>query len=505
MAIGFKKKFIIFMLLLITGNSTILGVFFYNQQKQNLINSIDKKLESIVNTANYSLEGYHDKIENKSSVSNEEYEAIVKRWDDMVRNFDLMYVWSMMKINDQIVVTTGTEENVSKEEAFKFFQIPDKELGDESLKAIENKGKYVERSKTIYAELYIVSIPFKDSKGRDYTVNASMDLKVVNKDLQNLLNLTIIIVIIISIISILITYFFATIIVKKILAIVDYAEVIASGDFTNDVSENLLKSKDEIGVLSKSIQIIKDNLVKIIVQITDTSQDLISSSEELTATSQQATIAADEVSKTIEEIANSTNSQARDTEKAAIDITELGKLIEDDQNKLNELNEYIKQVIHLKEEGIKTIQESVKKTKVTQKTTEEINDLIINISENADNIYQSSEMIKSIADQTNLLALNASIEASRAGEAGRGFSVVADEIRKLAEQSDEFAQEISNVINELKYKIQNAVTTIQGMDKIISEQTQSVQSTENTFEDIAEAIEQSTNAIYMLNESGKIM
>ena len=88
----------------------------------------------------------------------------------------------------------------------------------------------------------------------------------------------------------------------------------------------------------------------------------------------------------------------------------------------------------------------------------------------AEKIEKASEMIQNIAEQTNLLALNAAIEAARAGEAGRGFSVVADEIRKLAEQSNSFTSEITIVIEELKSKSQNAVDKVQDVIAIVDVQ-----------------------------------
>ena len=109
----------------------------------------------------------------------------------------------------------------------------------------------------------------------------------------------------------------------------------------------------------------------------------------------------------------------------------------------------------------------MKKTNTNQQASQEINEVIVNVHDSAGEIYQASQMIKTIADQTNLLALNAAIEASRAGEAGKGFAVVADEIRKLAESSKQFTEEISMVIHELQQKTERAVTTMQDMSSIV--------------------------------------
>jgi methyl-accepting chemotaxis protein len=291
-------------------------------------------------------------------------------------------------------------------------------------------------------------------------------------------------------------------------ALTKVVEKQANLDFRFDEKSKAVKyinRKDEIGIMTRSIKIMEDNIREMIMSTAESSQQVASSSEELTATSQQSSMSADEVARTIEEIANGASEQAKDTEKAVSNITELGKLIEYDQKNLEELNDSVSEVTRLKEEGVRNMKHLVEKTKSNRQASQEINEVIINANDSAEKIYQASQMIKSIADQTNLLALNAAIEAARAGEAGRGFAVVADEIRKLAEQSDKFTEEISSIINDLKSKTESAVVTMQGMNTIVKEQAESVKDTESKFEGIAVAIEKTKAVIHILNESGRLM
>jgi methyl-accepting chemotaxis protein len=320
---------------------------------------------------------------------------------------------------------------------------------------------------------------------------------------SNILNIIISIIAIIG--SILLTIIITRSITIPISLAINHINGVANYDITEDVSPEFMKRKDEIGDLSRAIQIIEDNLRVIIKQIAYNSQNVSSSSEELTATSKQVSLAMNEVARGIQEISNGVNEQADDTQKAVTNITELGALIEEEQIKLSNLNKSSIQVINLKKEGINNIQNLVQKTKMNEKASKEINEVIVNVNESAEKIYQDSQMIKNIAKQTNLLALNAAIEAARAGESGRGFTIVADEIRELAEQSDEFTEEILNIINDLKDKTENAVTTINHMAIIVSEQAKSVEQTENKFEEIAKAIENNKNSINELNKSSKTM
>lgn len=273
----------------------------------------------------------------------------------------------------------------------------------------------------------------------------------------------------------------------------------------SQIIEKHAKRTDEIGIVAKSIIGMRDNFIELINQVSTTSQQVAASSEELTSTSQQAATAADEVATTIEEIARGATDQAKETEQGASSVNVLSGLITKEQKFLKELNNSAEEVNKLKDEGIKVLVELVMKTKESGKATKDIHDVIFETSQSASKIDSASQMIKSIAHQTNLLALNAAIEAARAGEAGKGFSVVADEIRKLAEQSNSFTDEIMLIIKELSEKTQRSVTRIKEVSDIVSSQAESVESTNEKFEGITEAIEKMKNILSELNESGKEM
>ena len=301
------------------------------------------------------------------------------------------------------------------------------------------------------------------------------------------------------------TYFISFFITKPIMEASRYAKRIAELDITQDVSENLKKRKDELGILANAFQTITDSLKGFVREIADASQQVASSSEELTATSQQASTAAEEVAKTIEEMANGASDQARDTENGAVKVNEIGSMIAEEELQRKILNDAANEVVHLKDEGFQSLNDLVEKTEASNKSSKEIYNVVLNTSNSAKKIENASQMIRSIAEQTNLLALNAAIEAARAGDAGRGFAVVADEIRKLAEDSNKFTKEIEEIVVELIDKTDSAVATMKEAAALTEAQTEGVEITKTKFEGIAEAIEKTKEALGALNKTGEAM
>ncbi|WP_409068696.1 methyl-accepting chemotaxis protein [Clostridium sp. FAM 1755] len=294
-------------------------------------------------------------------------------------------------------------------------------------------------------------------------------------------------------------------IVKPIKKLEEYGDKMADLDFTEDISEDLVKRKDEIGLLAKAFENVSVNLRDFAKKTLESAEQVAASSEELTSTSQQTAEAANEITKTIEEMANSAEDQARQTESGAMSINGLGESIAKNQEMMANLNKAIGKVDVLKNEGVTTLKELVEKTMDSEKISKEVYKVIMDSNKSAEKIENASEMIKSIASQTNLLALNAAIEAARAGESGKGFAVVADEIRKLAEQSDAFTDEISLVINELAIQTERAVQSMEVVSKNTQEQTKSVENTNEKFEGISGAIDEMQKVVKVLNESGEDM
>ncbi|KAB1438411.1 methyl-accepting chemotaxis protein [Candidatus Galacturonibacter soehngenii] len=359
---------------------------------------------------------------------------------------------------------------------------------------------------TVNNAKYIVN-PYK-VEGTEWILASFMSKYELESGARKIISSVAVSTVVILFVASLILSYVAGSITKPIIAVTKKVQEFAKLDFSAEANsdvEKYINGKDEIGDMVRALKVMRDNVANFIFNTSQAAEQVAASSEELTATSLQASTASEEIATTIEEIAKGAGDQAKDTEMTAINVEEMGKLLEQDFQYLEELNSATVQIEKQKEEGFSIIEDLINNTKKNNDASNNVYQIILSNNESAEKIDNASSMIQGIADQTNLLSLNAAIEAARAGDVGKGFAVVADEIRKLADQSNEFTKDIKKVISELKENSQNAVAIMQESKQIVNEQTQSVEATEEKFEGIAEAIDIIKSKIDTLNHSSKLM
>lgn len=245
---------------------------------------------------------------------------------------------------------------------------------------------------------------------------------------------------------------------KPIVEVASKLEDLAHGNLS--VEKLKISSKDEIGKLATSCNMMIDNLKGLIMKIQKTTEQVAASSEELTASAEQSATVTGQVAQTVTAVAASSAKQLAAVDASSTVITHMSDTIKAVAEKMKISTQEAKVAASTAQDGSSYIDNAVTQMNNIESTVNHSAAVVSALGGRSKEIGQIVSAISGIAGQTNLLALNAAIEAARAGEQGRGFAVVAEEVRKLAEQSQEAAQKIATLIGEIQNDTDAAVVSM---------------------------------------------
>lgn len=301
----------------------------------------------------------------------------------------------------------------------------------------------------------------------------------------NIKNVTVGIVILAAIIAILIGVFISSGIAKTINRLASGMQKASDGDLTflMDVKRN-----DEFQLLSnstnqmlKGVKSLIEQAIGVSKQVTNSSGILNHSADELLATSTDINFAVQSIESGIIE-------QAEDTNNCLNKMVFLSERIEEVCDTITQIKNIIGKTQDIAQSGKSSIETLRERTTETKQATAILTESMIALEKQSSMIETIVKVINEIAEQTNLLSLNAAIEAARAGDAGRGFGVVASEIRNLATKTLEASTEIKDIIGDIQMYMKNVVQTTNKTDKIVMAQEIAMNSNVEMFNNITDFV-----------------
>lgn len=349
-------------------------------------------------------------------------------------------------------------------------------------------------------------VAYSISKDQSKIVVISADESEVLQPVNNMMKLAvfalIVVVVIVSAIGIVIT----EIALRPIIRVSQIVQKMADLDFSeNENTEKMKKRKDETGVMTRSVALLREELVNLLEGIQKQSVQLYKTSANLDGDSDETQKMVEQVDRAVGDIATGATSQAQETQNATENVIAMGNMIEDTNAEAERLNGNAQQMKDSSDQAMQILKELNEINDRTKQSIEEVYTQTNITNESVQKIKEATVLIASIAEETNLLSLNASIEAARAGEQGKGFAVVASQIQKLAEQSNESASQIDEITNALISDSTKSVETIAQVRDIMNEQSEKMEKTDSMFRQVNTGVDHAMDSVNTITEKTELL
>lgn len=399
---------------------------------------------------------------------------------------------------DKRIMTSATDENGNR--------ILKSKAGDVIVEKVLNGGEeYFSEAVSIEGTLnygYFMPV-YQNGSDTDIVGMVFVGTNKQDKDavVMRLLGSIVAAVVAIMLVCLIVSTKLASTISKNIRTSIKTVEKIAAGNLNVQVNKKLLKSKDEIGDLSRVTITLRDAMQRTTLEINQNVQKLLEASSLLGTAADNTNGTMNKVRTAVNRIVENSTEQAENSKSTSEHMRLMGDNITETSAEVEALNSNAAFMHESSEKAAETLANLQRINGEVERIIGEVQEQTNRTNDSVQQIYKATAFIASIAEETDLLSLNASIEAARAGENGKGFAVVAEQIKKLSEQSNQSSNEIEETAMMLSEDSQKAVEIMQKMQEIIMSQSESMQDTQKVVEEVVAQIANSMQSIQQIKET----
>ncbi|ERK29121.1 methyl-accepting chemotaxis protein [Clostridium intestinale] len=300
---------------------------------------------------------------------------------------------------------------------------------------------------------------------------------------------------IVAVIGVLTALIIINLITRNLKKIDNHMTILSTGDLTKGVEENLKKRRDEVGDIANAINKTQQYISEIISLIKINSDSIDMKSENLSNISSKFVHSTENIAHAVEEVASGSDTQAQELTDTVEIVNKFGRELDKIVVQFEEINTRAVDIDEKAKKSNNSMEMVVQGLLELIVTFSEFKEKINSMDKNIKKVNEFTSLIKSISEQTNLLALNAAIEAAAAGDAGKGFGVVADEVRTLAEKSKTASNKIFEIASDLLKDTRNISSTSEKMNNEIVKQRETIDTSMTSFKEISSSIEEITPRI----------